>query len=252
MCSPARRTGRRRILTRRAWYAACAAYGNDPASVELELLGEGQVCLHVSEKYLAFAQEEEITDFIDFGWMKNAFILDYLADTLAEHNFTNAVLSSYDGFVRNLDERDTVLGFNIFDRMPEGVLPAAVMQYAGRRCFVSLRDYPVGSQDDRRYYEMEDGRVLTAYLDPADGLAKCAVQGLTAYSDTLSCGELALRMAPVYVAESLDETALTALAEEGIFTLRCKDDAVLYTDPDAILSDFYDKDGVTYTSRYAG
>lgn len=236
----------------RAWYAECAAYGNDPDAVELELLGEGQVCLHVSEEYIAFAQAEEITDFIDFGWMKNAFILDYLADALAEHNFTNAVLSSFDGFVRNLDERDTVLGFNVFDRMPEGVLPAAVMQYAGRRCFVSLRDYPANGQDSRRYYEMDDGRVLTAYLDPADGLARCAAQSLTAYSDELSCGELALKMAPVYVAESLGETALSALAEEGIYTLRCEDMSVLYTDPDITLSDFYDKDGVTYTGKFAG
>ena len=94
--------------------------------------------------------------------------------------------------------------------------------------------------------------MLAAYLDVADGLQRTAADELIVYSETASCGELALKLAPIYVAETLDTAALTALAGEGVFSVWCEDETVLYTDPDALLSDFYEAGGVTYTGRYAG
>ena len=236
----------------RQWYTRCAAYASAPQAVELELMDENKVCLHVSEDYLAFARQEEITDFIEFGWMKNAFLADYLADQLLEKGFTNCAISSYDGFVRNLDERETVMGINVFDR-PEGQpVAAAVLQYTGPHSFISLRNYPAVELDERRFYTMEDGRVLAAYLDTADGLQRTAADGLIVYSETVSCGEMALELAPIYVADSLDADALAALAGEGVYTLRCEDGQVLYTDPDARLSDFYETESFTYTGKFAG
>ena len=236
----------------KAFFARCAAYGADPSAVQLELLGDGQVRLAVSEEYLAFARQEEIEDFIDFGWMKNAFIADYLADTLIDHDFTNGALSSFDGFVRNLDQRETVLGFNIFDLTSSGPIPAAVMQYAGQMSIVSLRDHPVSEADARRMYTFADGHVLTAYLDPADALEKTAAHDLTGYSRDMGCGALALKLAGVYVAEKLDGDALAALAGEGVYTVHCEGRTVVYTDSDITLSDFYDQDGVTYSGRTVG
>lgn len=236
----------------RAWYAACAAFANDPASVDVELLGDDTARLKVSEEYLAFAEENELDSFLDFGWMKNAFIADYLADTLLDHGYTRGALSSYDGFHRCLDDRDVVYGLAILDRTDADPIQAAAMTYAGQRRMVSLRDYPVNEQDAGRFYAFQDGHILTPYMDPADGVTKCAVHDLTGYSDTLSCGELALKLAPVFVADSLDEAALEELAGEWVYTAWCEDGKVLYTDPDIELADLYETDEMKYEAVYAG
>ena len=236
----------------RVWYAACAAFANDPASVDVELLGDDMARLKVSEAYLAFAEENELDVFLDFGWMKNAFIADYLADTLLDHGYTRGALSSFDGFHRCLDDRDVVYGLAILDRTDADPIQAAAMTYAGQRRMVSLRDYPVNEQDAGRFYAFQDGQILTPYMDPADGLAKCAVHDLTGYSDTLSCGELALKLATIFVADSLDEAALEELAGEGVYAAWCEDGKVLYTDPDIELADLYETDEMKYEAVYAG
>lgn len=41
-----------------AYYAEIAAYAGDKDSVEIKFLGDDQVCLFVSEEYLAFAEEK--------------------------------------------------------------------------------------------------------------------------------------------------------------------------------------------------
>ena len=238
----------------KAWYAACAAYANDPASVDVELLGNDTVRLKVSEEYLAFAEENELDAFLDFGWMKNAFIADYLADTLLDHGYTHGALSSYDGFHRCLDDREMEIkfGIGIWDKTEGDPIPAATVTYAGQRRMVSLWDYPVDEQTGGKFYTFRDGHILTPYMDPADGLTRCAVHNLTGYSDSLSCGELALKLAPIYVADSLDEAALEELAGEGVYTAWCGDGKVLYTDPDIELVDLYETDELKYEAVYAG
>ena len=66
------------------FFARTAAFASDEGSVDIELLGEGRVRLSVSEEYLAFAQENGISSFVDLGWMENAFIADYMAGALIE------------------------------------------------------------------------------------------------------------------------------------------------------------------------
>ena len=107
-----------------AYFTQCAAFARDPEAVDVELLGGGEIRLKVSEEYLAYARREEMGSFIDFGWMKNAFVADYLADRLLENGFTHGVLSSYDGFARCLDDRGVGYGMNILDRTDVGVFQA--------------------------------------------------------------------------------------------------------------------------------
>ena len=44
------------------------------------------------------------TAYLDFFWMKNAFLIDYLADTIRGEGYQLGIISSKDGFVRCLDE----------------------------------------------------------------------------------------------------------------------------------------------------
>lgn len=84
--------------------AAVAAFTQNPDDISLELPGENQVCLHVSDAYQAYAAEMGYTAYLDFFWMKNAFLIDYLADTIRGEGYQLGIISSKDGFVRCLDE----------------------------------------------------------------------------------------------------------------------------------------------------
>lgn len=58
--------------------------------------------LEVSEEYQNWMAENGYETYLDFYWMKNAFIVDYLADLMIENGYIRGAISSYDGFNRNL------------------------------------------------------------------------------------------------------------------------------------------------------
>ena len=218
----------------RGFFAQAAAFARDPKAVSVELLGDNRVCLSVSADYLTFAAEEEINDFIDFHWMLNAFVIDYLADRLIDQGFSFGTLSSYDGFARALDGReDRGYAYNLYDR---GNL-MGVMRYSGVRSIMALRGYPLSSMDGGRFYVRQDGQIRTAYLDTADGLSRAAAADLVAYATDVGCAEMLLRIAPIYIADDLDLTALTALTQDGIQSIISENGAIRYTDSELALSD---------------
>ena len=211
----------------RAYFGEVAAFARDPEAVRIELLGDNQVRLRVSDEYAAFAAREEIDDFIDFHWTINAFIIDYLADGLTAQGFTRGALSSVDGFARALDAREgNSYAYNLYDA---GQL-AAVLHYSGPKSIVALRGYPLTNRDSLRYYVRQDGQIRTSYLDPADGLHRAAVSDLVACTDAMGCAAMLLRVAPMYIAETLNEDALAALSADGIQSVFIADHVLRATD----------------------
>ena len=226
-----------------------AAFAGDPAMIDLQLLDNNRVCLQISQAYAAFAEENEITTFVDLGWMTNAFVADYLADTLTETGYTNGFLSSYDGFTRNLDDRGEQFSLNLFDRQGTGVHLPCTMQYDRPISIVFLRDFPMSQRDGYSYYAFSDGSIVTTMADPADGMYKSAVTSLTGYSYSLSCAEILLQQAPVFVSDSLDRDALTGLRDQGIFSLWFEGTVLYCNDSDMDIT-LNEKSGVTYTLEY--
>lgn len=218
----------RRSDETRRYFAACLTYADDPAAVDVELLGDGQVRLNVSEEYMAFAEEEQIASFIDFAWMENAFIIDYLADALTEAGYTRGVLTSYDGFARNLGGSEETFGFNVYDGAMSQAEPVAFMAYSGGMSIVHLHAYPMNEKELYRYYVMDDGRVLSSYLDPADGFCRSAAADLICGSRDMGCAEVLLRAIPAYVTDTLSVQALDELAEREVWSVWCRDDTVFY------------------------
>lgn len=217
-----------------AWYAEIAAFAADPAAVNVQLLGENRLCLHVSDAYLAYAQQNDVTNFVDFAWLKNAFIIDYMADALLQGGYTAGGLSSYDGFARSLNTGDTSFAVNLFDSGE----PMAVMEYTGVYSFATLRAYALNSRDALRCYTFADGTVRTAYLSAADGKERHALPDLTVYAKdgtATGCAELALRLTPLYVTDAWNAGALQALAGQGIYGVYTQGDTLHYTDPDIAL-----------------
>lgn len=223
-------------------FAALAEFAQDSEQVEVKLLGENRIMLYVSEEYSAYAEREVITNYIDFYWMKNAFIVDYVAKLLAERGFTAGNISSYDGFVRNLDDSGNSYSFNLYDRMENRVYQAAVMRYDSAMSIVYLRDYKMNSLDFQHYYELENGEIRTAYVDVQDGIARTSVPNLVSYSGEESCAELLMQMIPVFIGKDF---ATEKLPEYSIY---CKDGVIYYDEPELQLTDFYKDERVGYKS----
>ena len=194
-------------------------FAEDSEAVELVLMGNNTIELKVSEEYLAFAEAEELEAFIDFYWIKNAFIADYLADRLLAEGYNHGVISSYDGFVRCLDDRGTIFAYQIYHKQEGGVLRPGTMEYTGPCSFVTFRSYPLNGSDYRRYLILSDGSVRTPYLSPEDGLDRCSIEELTVYSCRTGCGEIALKTVSGYIADEFQESVFTSLTETGIYTV---------------------------------
>lgn len=221
-------------------YRKLAEYAQDPEAIRLELLGENKVRLVLSEEYARYAEEEGITDFLDFYWMRNAFIIDYAADTLAAQGFTRGVLSSYDGFTRNLDQRGTDYAYNLFDRQGQVIYPAGTLQYSQPISMVFLRDYPMNSLDTMHYYELESGEIRFPYVDVKDGLCRASLHNLVGYSYEEGCVKVLLTLMPVYIADNFDEASLQEWSGKGIHSIYCEDGLIHPTESGVTITDLYE------------
>lgn len=233
------------------YLAETARYAADPEQISLELLGDNRVRLIVSDEYLRYASENQITRFIDFYRMRNAFIVDYFADVMNENGFTAGYISSLDGYQRNLDGSDTAYSLNILDLDKSYLYNAAKVEYGGPMAIVNLRSFPVGEFDALWFLETENGFV-TPHIDIADGLYKSSVSSLYSYSRTKGCAEIMLSVIPIYTSDTLDEAALRALTESQIYSLYCSDATLKYNDKTIDITELYIGEDVKYRLEYVG
>ena len=234
------------------FFRTLAEYAGDSEHIKLELLGDRKVRLKVSDEYLAFAEENGIEVFIDFFRMKNAFITDYLADTMIAGGYTYGSISSYDGYARNLDGRGNSYALNFFDLNGNELFIAAKMTYRGRKSVVALRSYPMGNLDSYWFYESAvSGKIIPPYVD-SDGFYRTSVDTMTAYSSELGCAEVAVRIMPLYVAEKLDTAELNELCDDGVYTLWEKNETIYYNDYGLVLEELYSDGTVKYQKSFAG
>lgn len=219
--------------------------GNEE-KVKLELLGNNRVKLYVSEDYLQFAEANDITAFIDFYWLKNAFITDYIAEELIAAGYTNGILSSFDGFQRTLGAPKGSYSLNLFERVGESVYQTAVLNYTDSLAFVSLRNYPTSGLSVQQYFTWENGTITSCHIDIADGMSKTAASDLLGYSKTKGCAEILLQIYPIYVADTLNTEALATLPANGVETIYAADYVIYTSDPSANLSKLYEMGDISY------
>ena len=231
------------------YFAKILAFTNDENAVNLELLGNNKVKLSVSSGYVQFAKEHEITAFIDFYWMKNAFIVDYLAQQLSDAGYTKGSISSYDGFTRNMDASDRAYQLNVFDRVDQSIYQAGVLNYKGALSIVALRNYPTSNLAVELYHQWQDGKYTSCHIDPADGRSKSALNDLIGYAKDAQCSEILLKMYPLYVTGAPDMEALQSLS--GVSTVYCEDQVIHTSNAAAEITQLYKKDGMEYTWQKA-
>lgn len=232
-----------------SWLQTLARYAADPEQIDLQILENNQVRLVVSEAYLTFAREHEISTFLDFDWMCNAFIIDYVAEELTSQGFTKGYLSSFDGFTRNLDARGNDYSFNIFDRQGNEINKPALFQYSEPMSIVFLRNFAMSTSDRWHYYTFATGNAVMAYLDPQDGRSKSAVPNLVSYSAAQSCAEILMQTADVFIADEFVASDLQRLAAEGVYSIWFQDLVLQYNDPALNLEMTEGSSAVPYTPQ---
>lgn len=163
------------------YVAELAALVQDKGMISLELGTENQVCLHVDEAYLAYAQENEITAFVDFGVLRNAFLCDAAADVLTAQGYTNGYLASYDGYTRALCAEQ--LGLNLFDYAYGKATPIGAVNYSGPAALAMLRAFPLSDQPWEHCYTYADGTVVTPFIG-SDGLVVNTADTLVVFAET--------------------------------------------------------------------
>lgn len=210
-----------------AFAAEIAAFARDPAQIGLELLGENQVRLNVSADYLAYLQENELDILLDFGFVKNAFVIDAVADALTEAGLTNAVLTSTDGFSRSLCSDS--FGVNLLEPTDTGFRQAAAASYSGPGAVAALRAFPVDSGDDMRFYTYADGTICPPVLDETTGLLTAANANLVLFGRG-DLGTLALQA----------QQALASWTLDGASYLYSRENRVCCSDPDVTAAELFE------------
>jgi hypothetical protein len=219
-----------------AYITELMQYVGSDAHIHLELLGNNQVKLHISAEFLNYAQKNGVEAFLDFGWMKNAFIVDFLAEALIEKGYTLGYLVSYDGFGRYLEGKTTEYTLPLYDRFENIVDRPGTYSVKGPVNTVTFRNYPLAEGDVWHYYSFgSTGTIASVYTDPTDGICKSATDNLICYSKSASCAEMVLSCAPLFLTEELDEKALLSLAKAGVQSIWAEGKELRYTDSTDLL-----------------
>ncbi len=228
-----------------AYFAEIAAFVNDPNAVSLALYGDNRAGIRVSDKYLSFARANGIETFVDFFRLRNAFTVDYLAEKLTESGYVNGALSSYDGYVRNMDPRGSTFSLTMYHREGTVVDAGGTLVYDKPISVVTMRDYALDRLDSMDYYAVDENDVRHPYIN-SEGYCQAAIPELVGVSETKGCAEIALRMAPIYINDVFRIDNFRALTAEGIGGIVCLERTFYITDPTLTVTNLYSESGVSY------
>lgn len=224
-----------------AFCLEAAAFARDPDAIRIDLMGNNTLQLTVSDEYMAFAETFGVTRLVDFYWMTDAFIIDYLAEEMQSAGYRCGAISSYDGFVRCLGEEQLRYSFNVYDLLQgTTACQAARIDYPGDTALVHLHSFPLNPTREIYHYAFEDGSVRTAHVDLADGMNRTSLPAMLATSRTAGCAETLMRLLPFYACGQPDQEGLMQLPLQGIHPLYCLDRQIVSTSPDVTLADVFD------------
>ena len=216
-----------------------AEFAADADAVSLELLGNNRVKLHVSQEYLDFAAAEEVDTFLDFAYLTNAFIIDYMADRLIAEGLTEGYLASVDGYTRNLTGSET-FSFNIFDRVGDTVYPAGIMNYRGPVSMVFMKDYALAASD--AFYRGSDDHIVHLFADPKDGIYRTSRTNLVCYSYETGCVDVLLKALPSFVGAD-------ASTPQDVFSVWCEDGLICYNDEAVTFGTLLSNEEISYRAE---
>lgn len=239
-------------------YAQVAKYASDSGSVDIKLLGDDTIELSVSEEYMKYVDENSLDSYVDFYWMKNAFITDYITETLMDAGFENGLLASSDGFVRAFSDikqtasddgsfvNDNGYVYKMYNGQGNTIYGVGSFAYENAMSIVTYKNYAINDNDSLYYYDTRDGRTLNRYLSLEDGQSRAALSEITFMSEDRSCVDLMLSTKGYYISDTFDENGVKNLKTDGIYSIYFKDNCAYYNYKDLEFGTLYDKNGIKF------
>ncbi|MBQ9449212.1 MAG: hypothetical protein IJU60_05000 [Acholeplasmatales bacterium] len=187
-------------------FAEVLVYAKDRNHIHLEFKADNTINLVISAEYLEFAKSAGITDFINLSWLRNAFIVDAIADRMASNNYLNGYVTSADGFTRNLGSANEKFGINLIDYDTKFITVGRI-EYSGAYSVVVMKNFMTSSYD-QKYIRYIDNNRRTYYIDQADGISKVASNYFVSIANNKSVVDLAIKSAEININKELNLTAI--------------------------------------------
>lgn len=220
------------------------SFAGDGNSIYYDLTLDNTVVLQISAEYHGLLDDIGTHNYLDFGWMRDAFIVDTIADTLTREGYTNGTVSSYSGFTRNLDTDAEEYTFGLYDLFRNSVYLAASVSYTGAISTVTYKTFAMNSIDKKFLYEYSNGDVTHGYIDRSTGQPVNASDMMVFHSKTKSCAEIAVETAHCFITEEEDKSDIEALIAAGIGAIWCDGTIINYTSDDVKIFDLFSSDSL--------
>ena len=174
------------------YFKEVCAFASDEDSVNVVLLGDNILRLEVSAEYLAFAEENGIDVYVSFYALTNAFVADFLAERITEKDFTEGVISSYDGFTRCFCTSGEAMSLNVFSLENGDAVITDRLDYSSPMNLAYLKTFPAAASKEYYWYRTSDGEYITPFVDAETGFYAPLLQQAIKKDPQKTCGELAL------------------------------------------------------------
>ncbi len=223
----------------KAFYEDITELCMDENNIRLELCENNEVILHVSAEYEEYARENElyvdgVVPYISLGYLKNAFVIDSMAERFAEAGLTQGYLSSRDGFSRFMDTRNEEFSMVLVYHDGNSIRETGSHFVIDRPLAMSvLRSYPMTEQSlEGYYYVYSDREIVPPYFDE-NGNTSLGIPELISYSDKKDCAEILLSQLDIYLTDATSDEEIAAMQNGDIASIYIRNGKVITTDPAA-------------------
>lgn len=211
----------------KTFYEDILTFVNNADDISLEILGDSSVRLNVSERYLEYAKDCGVSNFVDFFYLKNAFIVDYVVDSLVSQDYNIGFISSIDGFTRTLSGKMADNVITLFDSVNGLPYACASIDFKQAISAVNLHNFKIRAYE-QYYYYYANGSVVSPFLG-VDGSTATSTDFLFCYSKDVKCSQVLLTFLSQYISDNLDVDALKNSAGNGYYCVYVNDKTVCYT-----------------------
>ncbi len=184
---------------------------NSGDAIKLEFLGNNTLKLSVSQEYVDFASKYGLSRYIDLGVFTNAFVVDAISEALIKENLTFGAISSYDGYSRNLDNRDKEYLFTFMAKKGDTVYPVCEATYSGSIATYTAKTYPTSELDVLDFYLYSTGESAHRFIDKSVGEYKSDMPELLLASKAEDCASLAVRAYKALVRDTFNQDAVSGV-----------------------------------------
>ena len=211
------------------------------SNISIELFDDYNVKLNVKNDYLSFINSNNIDYIFSLGYLKNAVMVDYIADSLINKGFTYGIISSNDGYTRILGDNDEY-SYSILDYNNRSYI-AANASFKGEYAIVNLRNYSYYSNENTRICSYND-EIYSYYISKKLEYLNTE-KSLIMYKEKSKSLTIALSMIELFFNE-YDKEVISKLALNNIYTIYCNNFKINYNDNNLKLSNFETADGNKY------